>query len=168
MQPVSETPVPGRPSPESITERLRALEDCEAIRNLLGRYGPLADAGDAAAVAALWTEDGSYAVGGMGEARGREAIAALISGPVHQALLADGCGHVLSSPVIELAGDQALACCHSVVFRHEGGNWLPIRVSANRWKLVRTTEGWRVLRRENALLDGSDAARHLFRPEEAG
>lgn len=147
---------------ERIAERLRRLEDREAIRDLIARYGPLADAGDADAVAALWSENGSYAVGGMGEARGRAAIAALISGPVHQSLLADGCAHVLSAPIIDLSDDHAVARCHSVVFRHEDGEWVPVRVSANRWELARTPDGWRVTRRENALLDGSAAARALL------
>ena len=148
--------------PESIAERLRTLEDREAIRDLIARYGPLADAGDPQAVAALWSEDGSYTVGGMGEARGRSAIAALISGPLHQSLLDDGCAHVLTSPAIDLAGDSAVARCHSVVFRHEDGEWAAVRVSANRWELARTSAGWRVVRRENALLDGAVAARALL------
>lgn len=148
--------------PESIAERLRTLEDREAIRDLIARYGPLADAGDPQAVAALWSEDGSYTVGGMGEARGRSAIAALISGPMHQSLLDDGCAHVLTSPAIDLAGDSAVARCHSVVFRHEDGEWAAVRVSANRWELARTSAGWRVVRRENALLDGAAAARALL------
>lgn len=148
--------------PENIGERLRILEDREAIRNLIARYGPLADSGDAGAVAALWCDDGTYQVGGMGEARGQEAIAALISGPVHQSLLADGCAHILTSPVIDLMGDHAVARCHSLVFRHEDSEWIPVRVAANRWELRRTSAGWRVVRRENALLDGSAAARALF------
>ena len=148
--------------PERIAERLRALEDREAIRDLIARYGPLADAGDAEAVAALWSEEGSYAVGGMGEACGRAAIAALISGPLHQSLLADGCAHVLTSPAIDLAGDSAVARCHSVVFRHEDGEWAPVRVAANRWELRRGADGWQVVRRDNALLDGSAAARALL------
>lgn len=52
--------------PQRIAERLQSLEDREAIRDLIARYGPLADAGDAEAVAAQWSEDGSYAVGRMG------------------------------------------------------------------------------------------------------
>ena len=148
--------------PDRIAERLRLLEDREAIRNLLAHYGPLADAGNAEAVAALWSEDGIYAVGGMGEARGRPAIAALISGPVHQSLLADGCAHVLTSPAIDLDGDNAVARCHSVVFRHEEGEWTPVRVAANRWELRRGADGWQVVRRDNALLDGSAAARALL------
>lgn len=153
--------------PERIAERLRALEDREAIRDLIARYGPLADSGDAEAVAALFAEDGVYAVGGMGEAKGRAAIAALISGPVHQALMADGCGHVLSSPAIDLDGDRAVARCHSIVFRHEDGEWAPVRVAANRWELARGSTGWQVTRRDNALLDGNSAARDLLSPPAA-
>lgn len=148
--------------PERVTERLRALEDREAIRELIARYGPLADSGDAAGVAALFAEDGVYAVGGMGEAQGRAAIAALISGPVHQSLMADGCAHLLTNPVIELDGDRALARCHSVVFRHDEGEWIPVRVAANRWEMARGVSGWQVARRDNVLLDGSAAARLLL------
>lgn len=147
---------------EALADRLRALEDREAIRDLIARYGPLADNGDAEAVAALFTEDGIYAVGGMGEAQGRAAIAALITGPVHQALMAGGCAHVLTSPAIDLDGDRAAARCHSIVFRHEDGEWVPVRVAANRWALVRGNTGWQVTRRDNALLDGSVAPRALF------
>ncbi len=142
--------------------RLRALEDCEAIRTLIASYGPLADSGDAEGVAALWTEDGVYAVGGYGESRGRNAIAALITGETHRKLMADGSAHLLGPVAITLDGDQATATGHSVVLRHSGSAFEVYRVSANRWALVRTTDGWRVARRDNALLDGSEAARALL------
>jgi uncharacterized protein (TIGR02246 family) len=142
--------------------RLQALEDREAIRNLIASYGPLADSGDAAGVAALWTEDGIYAVGGFGESRGRDAIAALIAGETHQRLMADGCAHLLGPVAITLDGDHATATGHSVVLRHTGSGFEVYRVSANRWALLRTSDGWRVARRDNAMLDGSAAARALL------
>lgn len=142
--------------------RLQALEDREAIRNLIASYGPLADSGDAEAVALLWTRDGVYAVEGFPEAQGHAAIAALITGPVHQALMARGCAHVLGAPVIDLDGDRASARCHSVVLARTGEAWEPVRVAANRWELVRTPTGWRVTRRDNALLDGREAAHVLL------
>ena len=143
-------------------QRLQALEDREAIRELIARYGPLADSGDAAAVAALWISDGVYAVDGFPEARGHAAIAALIEGPMHQELMANGCAHVLSAPTITVSGDRAVAVCHSVVFRKAPDEWQAVRVAANRWQFVRTREGWRATRRDNALLDGRAAARLLF------
>lgn len=142
--------------------RLAALEDRDAIRDLIARYGPLADAGDCAGAAALWTEDGVYEVGGYGEFRGRNAISALLEGDTHQTLIAGGSAHVLSPPVIELAGDRAVARTYSVVFRKAGDIWEAHRASANAWYLVRTAEGWRVARRVNRLLDGSAQARALI------
>lgn len=147
------------PPPEA---RLDALADAEDIRNLIARYGPLADAGDAAGVAGLWTEEGEYDVGGFGIARGREQIAALIDAPFHRALMAQGCAHVMSPPAIALDGDRATAINHSLVFRGEGEGYTVWRAAANRWELVRTADGWRVSRRVNRPLDGSDAAGALL------
>lgn len=142
--------------------RLQALEDREAIRALIVRYGPLADSGDAAGVAALWAEDGSYAVAGFADAVGHGEIAALIDGPYHQQLMADGCAHVLGPVAIELEGDAATARGHSLVLRWTGSGFEVLRVAANRWQLARGAQGWRVTRRENALLQGEAAARALL------
>jgi uncharacterized protein (TIGR02246 family) len=149
-------------SADALLSRLSALEDREDIRTLIASYGPLADSGDAEGVAALWSEDGVYAVGGYGESRGRAAIAALITGETHRQLMANGCAHLLGPVAITLDGDQAMATGHSVVLRQSDGAFEVYRVSANRWALVRTVDGWRVARRDNALLDGSEAARALL------
>lgn len=135
------------------------------IGQLIARYGPLADAGDAAGAASLWTEDGVYAVGGMAEARGRAAIAGLLQGPEHQALLAAGCAHILSAPAVALAADgvSAVAVNHSIVLRRdESGGYAIHRVAANRWELISTADGWRIRRRDNCLLDGTAEARALL------
>lgn len=147
---------------DELNRRLTRLEDREAIRDLIARYGPLADSGDAAALAALWTEDGRYEVIGFATAQGREAIAALITGPVHQDLMAGGVAHLLGPVAITLDGDSAQAQGHSVVLRHHAGAFQAYRVAANRWTLKRTAEGWRVHHRVNALLDGAAAARALL------
>lgn len=147
---------------DALAERLQALEDREAIRDLIARYGPLADSGQAAAIAQLWRDDGVYAVGGMGEAVGHAAIAALIDGSVHRALMAAGCAHLLGPLAIDLDGDCAIAWGHSVVIKANGGDYGIYRAAANRWTLRRTPEGWRVERRDNRLIDGGDAAMALF------
>lgn len=149
---------------QAIEARLRALEDKEAIQALIASYGPLADCGDADGVAALWDEQGSYAVAGMADAQGRAAIAGLIEGATHQQLMTDGCAHLLGPAAITLDGDSATARGHSVVFRWTGEAFEVFRVSANRWTLTRHADGWRVVRRENALLNGQAAARALLRP----
>jgi uncharacterized protein (TIGR02246 family) len=146
----------------SMDDRLRCLEDMEAIRKLIASYGPLADIGDAQGVAALWAENGSYSVGDFGEAQGWEQIGALILSDTHQELLTAGCGHILTAPHITLDGDSAIAINHSVVFRKAGDNHKAWRVSANRWELVRTDDGWRVQHRHNRPLNGDGAARALL------
>jgi ketosteroid isomerase-like protein len=153
---------------EAFNQRLRVLEDREAIRDLIASYGPLADIGDAPAIAALWTDDGVYEIVGFAPARGHAAIAALIEGPIHQALMADGCAHVLGPVAVTLEGDHALARGHSVVFCNGANGFEARRVSANRWALARTAGGayggWRVVHRANALLNGEAAARILLTP----
>lgn len=129
---------------------VQALADREAIRNLLARYGLLADSGDAEGLAALWTPDGEYDVGGYGVARGRAAIAGLITAPTHQQLMADGCAHVLSPHHIELAGDSAVASGYSTVFRWNGAAFEAWRVSTNQWFFARQDDGgWLATRRVN-------------------
>lgn len=145
-----------------LAARLQRLEDLEAIRTLIARYGPLADAGDADAVSGLWAEDGRYAVGGMHEAVGRAAIAGFITGSVHQALMAAGCAHLLGPVAITLEGDGATAVGHSVLFEQRPEGVAVARIAANRWQLRRGGSGWEVVRRDNRLLDGSEAARALF------
>lgn len=148
----------------ALEARLQALEDREAIRELIARYGPLADSGDAEGVAALWAEDGVYAIAGFGEACGRAEIAALIDGGNHRQLMADGCAHILGPVAIDLDGDTAVARGHSLVLRWTGNQFEVHRVAANRWELARSQEGWLVTRRDNALLQGEAAARALLRP----
>lgn len=148
--------------PAALESRIRALEDREAIRDLIARYGPLADAGDAAGVAALWTGDGEYRVEGFASAEGRDRIAGLINDEHHRQLMADGCAHMLGPVAIVVDGDGAVATGHSIVVRHGESGFAVLRASANRWELERTGSGWRVKRRVNALLDGNEAARLLL------
>ena len=129
---------------------------------MIARYGPLADAGDCAGAAALWTEDGVYEVGGFGSYEGRAAIQALLEGESHQGLIHGGAAHVLSPPVIDLDGDRAVARTYSVVFRKSRNSWEAHRASANMWHLVRVGAEWKVARRINQLLDGSADARTLI------
>jgi uncharacterized protein (TIGR02246 family) len=143
--------------------RLRALEDREAIRDLIASYGPAVDSGDSDRAAALWHENGRYDVGGFGVKTGRDAIAALLEGETHQALIVSGAAHVLSPLRITLDGDRAIATGYSCVFRWTGTAFEAHRISANRWTLKRGHHGWRVEERVNRLLDGDAAARALLR-----
>ena len=146
----------------ALQNRLQALEDREAIRQLIASYGPAVDSNRPQGAAALWAEDGEYAVAGFGAHTGRAALVDLLAAPHHQQLLQDGCAHILSAPHIQLSGQQAVAVNYSVVLRHQGEAYVPERVAANRWELEKTAGQWQVRRRSNALLDGSPAAHDLL------
>ena len=147
-----------------LEDRLRRLEDRAAVYDVIAAYGPLVDAGNASATAALWTEDGSYDVD-TGRYDGHDGIAAMVGSRGHQGLLARGCAHLTGLPRITVDGDTAVAVAHSqlVLRRADGRGYDVLRATAHRWELVRTSGGWRVSRRTSRLLDGSPEARELLR-----
>jgi len=145
-----------------LEQRVQRLEDRLAIYQLLATYGPGVDSVSSRAVAALWMEDGVYDVGGQELLMGASEIGELVDREPHRTYVAAGCAHVISLPHLVLHGDKAVATCHSRLYVRDGPQWRIARLSANRWELVRTTEGWKVTRRTNRLLDGSEKSRDLF------
>lgn len=145
---------------EALERRLQVLEDRAEIADLIARYGPAADSGDADAVAALWAPGGTYQFDDT--VLEADDIRSLVSIPTHVEYMRRGCAHIVSAPRIEIDGDDAVAVTHSVVMLREGERWVGERVSANRWELRRAADGWRVQRRRNRLLDGDGAARELL------
>jgi len=90
--------------------RLQRLEDVEAIRTLLVRYGRELDKRDFAAYGALFAEDGSWK-GGMGTATGPDAIAKMVAAGFERMApaLYTNSNHVMSSFDIAVDGDTATA-----------------------------------------------------------
>lgn len=144
----------------SIERRLQAVEDRLAIIDLIARYGPAADSAEATTIASLWHPEGTYTVGEVTMVG--DEVPTLVDWETHRGYLAAGCGHVLSTPRIDLDGDRATAVNHSIVLQHGDNGWDAVRVSANRWELERLDGAWRVRSRTAQLLDGSIAARGLL------
>lgn len=145
-----------------LEQRLLAVEDRIAIEELISRYGPAVDAGNEQAVSALWGDNGWYRFDTSELAAPH--IGTLVHLDTHRDFLAAGCAHLLSAPSIRIDGDAAVAVNHSCVLTRSPstGHWVAARVSANRWELLRTADGWRVSGRTAQLLDGTAAARELF------
>jgi ketosteroid isomerase-like protein len=144
--------------------RLRDLEDRSAITQLIAAYGPAVDSGDAAAAAALWTDDGWYETDPE-PLVGAQAVADMVNGPLHQDIIGGGAGHLLGPVAITIDGDSAVAVGYSLLVRYSGdGSFSVFRCSANQWELTRTGAAWKVASRRNALLDGRAQARDLLRP----
>lgn len=146
-----------------MSARLQRLEDRADIIELIAKYGPIVDAGEGRLLGELWTKTGRYEIGDDFAFEAGD-LAGLTELPTHQAYLAAGCAHVLTTPTVQLSGDRAIAVNHSVVLVRAGEHWVADRVSANEWHFTRTVLGWRVELRQNRLLNGDVVARGLLAP----
>jgi hypothetical protein len=168
---------------QSLEQRLRAIEDRLEIYNLIASHPPSADAGVDAFTRAAYAEDGSLDLGGGKGASGRDAIAAVVRTPDHQAAIAGGLGHFAGLPRIDIDidGDSAVVTSYLQVLTpdskaeavavpgHGTSQGFRIhRLGANRWELARTPQGWKIKRRTMRLLDGSEPARDILRQALAG
>ncbi|MCL9797004.1 nuclear transport factor 2 family protein, partial [Frankia sp. AgKG'84/4] len=92
----------------------------------------------------------------------------------------DGCAHVLTTPHVEVHGDEATGRSYALNIRWDPDAdrfWIA-HVSANIWRWTRTPhptpstphpaprtpDGWRIAERVNAPLDGSAAHRAMLAP----
>lgn len=154
--------------------RLDAAQDELAVLRILAAYSPRVDSGDADGVAELWTSDGVYDVD-TGVLEGHEGLIEMVRGDAHQGLIAHGCGHVPSLPVVLIGGDRAVATGYTqlVVRSSRPGRYTVLRVTASRWELERrgpvdaADRGWRVvLRTARAVTDDGEGRRLLGRSRE--
>lgn len=152
------TATQGPVSVAAMAERLAILEDKDAIRELIYRYGYTADTAQYEDFVALLTEDCVWeavgvAIPGVQESAsgavmtGRAEAMAAVDGPGH-AQLANREQHVMANFIIEVEGDTARAIGHLVLtvhhwggfalgtcrltrmaFRRENGQWLISEVS---------------------------------------
>jgi ketosteroid isomerase-like protein len=141
---------------KSIEERLLELEGRESIRQVVCGYGYAVDGCNADVVGSFYVEDGVYAVGDIGAYDGREAIAGITRDTGHLGLVAGGVAHMSTPPYIVIEGDRAVATCHTMVPKHEDGNFRVWRLSASRIELARQEDGvWKIVHRQNWMLNGN-------------
>ncbi|WP_010539693.1 nuclear transport factor 2 family protein [Dietzia alimentaria] len=154
--------------------RLDAAQDELAVLRILAAYSPRVDSGDAEGVAELWTEDGVYDVD-TGVLEGHRGLTEMVLGDAHQGLIAHGCGHVPSLPLVLIDGDRAVATGYTqlVVRSSKPGRYTVLRVTASRWELERRgstdapDRGWRVvLRTARAVTDDGEGRALLARSRE--
>ena len=153
-----------------IEARLRLLEDDRAIRQLITSYPAALDSGKSRFAAGLFADGGVYDFKASEESEDgvseglldQQGIVDLLEHSVHQRIIGEGAAHTHGPAFIDISGDTAVATNYSVVFRRIGMSVALYRVSANRWELVRTPGGWRVLKKVTRVLDGSAEPRDLL------
>jgi uncharacterized protein (TIGR02246 family) len=93
---------------ESLSARLQLLEDREEIRALILSYGQAHDGRDYRTFADLFAQEGEW-IGGLGVAKGPEAIFKLMDESIGHNPLPNGSGtfHIMTNEQIILDGDRA-------------------------------------------------------------
>ncbi len=149
--------------PQSIEQRLQALEDRQAIYQVVCGYGYAVDGLNATAVGSFYVDDGVYAVGDIGKMEGRETIEAITRDPGHLGYVGAGCAHISTLPYVVIDGDHAVATCHTMVNMHGENGFFIGRLSASRIELARQSDGsWKIVFRQNYMLNGDPAGSKLL------
>jgi hypothetical protein len=160
-----------------LEERMRAIEDRLEIYNIIASHPPSADTGGSEHISASWVEDGVFDRGeNLSSPRGRATIAEQVLSPDHQAAIARGLAHFTGLPHVAISGDTAVVTSYlQIVVPQTEGNPVDVpnhgsskgfrihRMTANRWQLVRTPQGWKIKHRTLRQLDGSEPARGILR-----
>src|SRR5260221_5635085 len=160
----------------TLEQRVQAVEDQLEIYALIASHPPSADTGADYYTRQVYTTDGIFDLGDELEgARENVAVAAITKTPGHQRAIASGLIHFTGLPFIELRGDEAYVTSYLQILtpdprgeprevpNHGVTNGYRIHgVWANRWSLVRNSEGWKIKSRQLRLLNGSDAGRQIF------
>jgi 3-phenylpropionate/cinnamic acid dioxygenase small subunit len=138
----------------------------EAIRNLLGTYCLLIDAGDFQALGELFADGVLLDERERLAAKGAEAATALWTGMVRR--YDDGTPHTrhtTSNPVIELADDGTAVCRSSFVVFQQVESRLEV-IAAGRYRdTFASTDGvWRFTSRQFFLDQLGDVSQHMVEP----
>src|ERR1700730_17644805 len=176
----------------SLEDRIRAIEDRLEIYNLIASHPPSPDTAGKDHIAASWVEDGVFDRGeNLSSPHGRESIAHQVltldtQAPIYcesphftsfpQAAIERGLAHFTSLPHVEIEGDAATVTSYLQILvpqtqgdpvdvpNHGSSKGFRVhRMTANRWELVRTPQGWKIKRRTLRQLDGSEPARKILR-----
>jgi uncharacterized protein (TIGR02246 family) len=150
----------------ALARRVARLEDELAVQGLCIRYGFAVDRGDADAAAAVFTDDGVYDVD-VGRMDGRDAVAAMVRGARHQAMVGH-CAHQIGPLVVDVTTDTtAVVRGYSRVYLQTPAGTHVYRVSCNRWDLIKRDGEWAIARRTTRVLgtpDGTELLDDVSRP----
>ena len=146
---------------DSFRERLRVLEDREAIRDVLTRYAFTADSRQMDAFLALWTEDAVFEANGK-DWHGRDGVLAVMNQPATASLLLPhAVQHLFVNPSICVTGDAASVVVYSLLVTEQDGERAIHSAGFNRFELRRVGPDWQIARRLRRGL-GSDNASGLL------
>jgi hypothetical protein len=135
---------------ETVQARIRRLEDREAIRQLLMDYGAFLDRRDFIAFSKLFAEKEGEWIGGLGRAKGQQAILKLMEDSIGKDTKGSAAGnyHVFTNDMISVDGDQAKAITKWMfIVQGETSRPQPFYLGHYEDTIVREGGRWKFLRR---------------------
>jgi uncharacterized protein (TIGR02246 family) len=136
---------------ESLAARVQILEDREEIRALILAYGEAHDRRDYRTFASLFATNGEW-IGGLGSARGPEAIFELMDKTIGHKPQPEGSGtfHVIKNDQIEIDGDRASATTKWLyITPSEDNTPKPTYLGHYIDEFIRENGKWKFLRRQS-------------------
>ena len=162
----------------SIEQRLQAIEDRLEILNLIAAHPPGADSASHDFAESFWLTDGTVDM--AGQAKGYESMIGVLNTPGFAEAQRQGICHFTGLPHITINGDRAVATSYLQILAADpegkpfelsahgtSKGFRVLRLSANRWQLERTSEGWRIKSRTMRSMD-NPASRDLLKKTTAG
>jgi hypothetical protein len=135
---------------ETVEARLQRLEDREAIRQLLMDYGRFLDQRDFAAFSQLFAEKDGEWIGGLGKAKGQQAIFKLMEDTIGRDTKKTGASnyHVFTNESIHVDGNRAKAVTKWMfVVQAKTGRPQPLYLGHYEDTMVRENGRWKFLKR---------------------
>jgi uncharacterized protein (TIGR02246 family) len=126
----------------SVEERLQALEDRQAVSDLMLAFGAALDAKDWDAYTELFLEDGKFTIEGQAR-HGREEI---VAGPRRDLDRYDALQHYSTNHKVKLEGDEATSSHYLIAIHVDDAGAMELHADAGgRYdcRCVRTAAGWR-------------------------
>lgn len=161
----------------TLEERLRAVEDQLSILNLLAGSPFSSDVPSPSFWRTMYDAQAVMDRGeGEEELKGIDNLAAILNSGHHMAAVDSGMAHVAAPPHIRVDGDRAVATGYLqilipnpegpevVLGQYPAAKGLLVwRLTANRWELERTTQGWCVTKRSIRMAPAPEALQLLKR-----
>lgn len=162
----------------SIEQRLQAIEDRLEILNLIAAHPPGADSASHDYAESFWLAEGT--IDTAGQPKGYEAMIGVLNTPGFAEAQRQGICHFTGLPHIVIDGDHAVATSYLQILAADpdgkpfelsahgtSKGFRVCRLSANRWELQRTPQGWRIKSRTMRGMD-NPASRDLLKKATTG
>ena len=140
------------PTLEALARRVQVLEDREEICTLIYAYGQAHDHRDYRSFASLFATNGEW-IGGLGSAKGPDAIFALMDKSIGHNPLPNGSGtvHMMTNDQIKIDGDRASAVTKwFYLTAAEDNSPKPTFLGHYNDEFIRENGVWKFLKRQTA------------------